>query len=248
MKKRNNIMRFGKEEIKKYKPFVYAIVRKYKTFFPRIDEEELIAEGERGLFEASLRYKKNSAASFSTYAWYRIVKNIQEYISKNISLIEMPQSVRKTFSSIKKIIDNETKSGRTADISKIAKILNLKPSEISDIISRENAVSTTLSLDKEVEIGGQKKTLAEFIEDKSQANIFDSMVQSEDISRLGNMLSNLSEKERKVLSYRLGLGGGKKRVTLKEISSKFGISVSKVKDLEKIALTKLKGMIKEFDD
>ncbi|MDR1696058.1 MAG: sigma-70 family RNA polymerase sigma factor [Endomicrobium sp.] len=243
-------MRFGKEEIKKYKPLVYAIVRKYKAVFPQIDEEELAAEGERGLFEASLRYKNNSPAAFSTYAWYRIVKNIQEYISKNIALIEMPQNVRKTFSSIKKIIDNEAKSGRAADISKIAKILKLKPSEISDIIAYENAVSGTVSLDKEVEIGGSRKAVSEFIEDKSQGNIFDSMVQNEDMSRLEDMLSNLPAKERAVLSYRLGLSGGKgeKRLSLKAISEKLAISASKVKDLEKAALTKLKGMMKNGDD
>ena len=242
-------MRFGKDEIKKYKPLVYAVVRKYRTFFPQIDSEELTAEGERGLFEASLKYKENCSAAFSTYAWYRVVKNVQEYISKNIAIIEMPQSARKIFASVKKIIDDEAKSGRTADISKIAKLLNLKRSEISDAMVSDDNILNAVSLDKEVDVGDNKKPLAELIEDKSQKSIFDSLSQNEDMSRLESMMSGLSENEKNVLSYRFGLGGKTvQKVSLKYISEKLGLSVSKVKDLEKNALIKLRGMMKNSDE
>ncbi|MCL2485175.1 MAG: sigma-70 family RNA polymerase sigma factor [Endomicrobia bacterium] len=242
-------MHFGNNEIKKYRPLVYAVVKRYKTFFPQIDTDELTAEGERGLFEASLKYNKNSPAAFSTYAWYRIVKNIQEYISKNIAIIEMPQTVRKIFASIKKIVDNEAKSGRNADISKIAKILNLTTSEISDVIVQENNIINSISLDKEIDIGDGQKSLAELVEDKSQKNIFDSLSESEDMSRLEDMMSNLSENERIVLCHRFGLDGKSgKKVSLKSIAEELGLSASKVKDLEKGALIKLRGMMEKSDE
>lgn len=213
-----------------------------------MDMEDLVAEGKIGLLEAAGKYKKDKNAAFSTYAWFWIVKKIQDYISKNLSIIEMPQNVRKKFSVIKQIIEEEAKQGKEMPIGKIAELLSVDSSEVSDIISGAN-ITNALSLDKEYGTGEQARSFSELIEDKSKPDIFDETVKNYDSRMLENMIATLSENEKAVLSFRFALNGySDGKISIKDIAQKLNISPSKVKDLEQTALAKLKGMIKTIHE
>lgn len=239
----------NKEDLKKYDPLVFAVAKKYSAFFPNIEFEELVAEGKLGLLEASLKYRDDKKAAFSTYAWFWIIKNIQNYISKNVNIIETPQNVKNTLSSIKKIIDDNAKSGKNISIDDISKILGINASEISDVLAISGNVSNIVSLDKEIDTGNNVRYLAESVEDKSQPEIFDTIVQNADAEMLLKMLSRLSDKENAVLCFRFALDGcTDKKMSIKDIAEKLKISSAKVKDLESSAILKLKGMIKDINE
>ncbi len=237
-----------KQDIDKYTPLVYAVVSKYATLFPALDREDMAAEGKIGLLEAYVKFDASKNAAFSTYAWYWVVKKIQEYISKNINIIEMPQDVRNKFSSIKKLIDDSAKKGEKLTQKEIAALLSMNESEVSDIMAAADSIGNAVSLDKEVEKGGNSKTVSDFIKDDSESDIFGTIIQNSEMSSLADMLSGLSDKERQVLSLRFGLENGGKKTSLKDIGQKLAISSAKAKDLERSALIKLKGMIKEAHD
>ncbi|MCL2144687.1 MAG: sigma-70 family RNA polymerase sigma factor [Endomicrobia bacterium] len=239
----------NKDDLSKYDPLVFAIARKYGSFFPYMEFDELVAEGRLGLFEASLKYKNDKNTAFSTYAWFWVIKNMQNYISKNVNIIETPQNVKNTLSEIKKIIDENTKSGKNISLEKIAKILGINVSEVSDALAMSRNVSNAVSLDKEVDSGEHTRYFVDSVEDKSQPEIFDTIVQNADSEMLSEMISKLSEKEKAVLSFRFALGGcAGKKMSIKDIAEELDISVSKVKDLENSALLKLKGMIKDTNE
>lgn len=246
--KKSNVLQSA-EDLSDYNPLVFAIAKKYNNLFPNIEFEELVAEGKLGLLEASLKYKTDKKTAFSTYAWFWIVKNMQNYISKNVNIIETPQNVRNILSSIKKIIDDNAKSGKVSSVENISKALNLDASEVSDILAAAGNVANVVSLDKAIDTGENIRYLSESVEDKSQPGIFDTISQNYDNEMLSEMLSKLSENEKKVLSFRFALDGvSDKKVSIKDIAEKLNISSSKVKDLENSAILKLKGMIKNLNE
>ncbi|MDR2426354.1 MAG: sigma-70 family RNA polymerase sigma factor [Endomicrobium sp.] len=238
----------GKEDLSKYDPLVFAIAKRYSMMFPKIEFEDLVAEGKLGLLEASLKYKNGKKTVFSTYAWFWIIKNIQKYISKNINMIETPQTVKNILSSIKKIIDSNAKSGKKVSFEGLSKALGIGISEVSDTLAIAENLSNIVSLDKEIDTGENIRYLVDSIEDKSQPEIFDVITRSADNEMLAGMLSKLSEKENAVLSFRFALDGDiDKRMSIKDIALNLKVSVAKVKDLENSALLKLKGMIKNIN-
>ena len=248
-KKRNNVNDAQNgADIEKYTPLVFVIAKRYNNFFPQIYIEDLVAAGKIGLLEASTKYKKDKKTAFSTYAWFWIVKKIQDHISKNLSVIKMPQNVRKKFSLIKRIIEEEAKQGKEIAIDEIAEILSIEPSEVSDILVDAN-ITNAISLDKEYDNGEQARSFSESIEDKSEPDVFDEVTRNSESAMLADMMSKLSDKEQAVLSYRFSLNGySGDKVSMKDIADKLNISPAKVKDLEQSALAKLKGMIETIDE
>lgn len=247
MKKRNKDL--TTKELEKYEPLVLSLAKKYKTFFPSIEIDELISEGRTALLEASLKYDPSKKTKFSTYAWFRIVKKMQAYISKNINIVEMPYNVRNVFSSIKKIINDASKKGKDISIEEVAKILEIDAEEVSDLLLMGDNIINAVSLDKEVELGNRTYMLSEVVKDYSQPDIFDIILEKDDSFLLESLLSKLSDTEKEIISLRFALGkNAGQRMSLKDIAEKLDLSQSKVKDIECLAVLKMKEMIKDINE
>jgi len=236
--------------LQNYESYAVKAAQKYKTFFPSLDIEELVEEGKTGLLEASLRYRSEKKASFSTYAWFWIIKKIQKYVSNNIGLISMPEKEKRLFISIKKLIEEEAKKGKTADMAQISKAFGINYSEAADIMSSGKAVSNYLSLDKEYDSqDGGTQSFSQSIEDKSQKDALSSLISVGDADLFSSIFAKLSDSEKTVISLRFCLDGSQaKKISLKEISQKLDISVAKVRTLEQNALLKLRTMVKEINE
>jgi len=239
----------GSEDFDKYLPLVFAIARKYNVFFPFIENEELVEEGKAGLLEAFSRYKKDKKTVFSTYAWFWVLKRIHEYVNKNISIVDIPQNVRKNFSAVKKLVEGRAKAGKDISVKEISSALGIKPDEVTDLLALAGNASKAVSLDAETDDGENIKSYYDLIEDKSRPDVFEEIAQKYDSSLLDGMLSRLSEKETEVLSLRFALGGCvDKKMSIKDIAERLNITPAKVKYFESSALVKLKGMMKNADE
>ncbi len=63
---------------------------------------------------------------------------------------------------------------------------------------------------------------------------------------LKDLVSNLPEREATILDYRFGLGGGPER-TLEEVGTHFGVTRERVRQIQNIALGKLRRMIEKLE-
>jgi RNA polymerase sigma factor (sigma-70 family) len=252
LQKRNSapVVSAQDQDLKSYEPFAVKAAQKYKAFFPSLDVEELIQEGKTGLLEASLRYRSEKNAAFSTYAWFWIVKNIQNYVSKNIGILHIPEKEKRLFLSIKKLIEREAKKGKNVGFSEISKFFGIDFSKISDIMSSGTAALNYLSLDKErVGQDGTSQSFARNLEDKSQKDALSSLIEAGRTDLFSSIFEKLSDSEKTVISMRFCLGKeNAKKASLKEISQKLKITAAKVKDIEQNAMLKLKAMVKEIDE
>ena len=79
---------------------VVYIAKRYSN--SKISIEDLIAEGNFGIFEAIKRFKPSQKNQFSTYAVYWIKQKIGRYINNTINLIRVPIWVSNTYRKLLK--------------------------------------------------------------------------------------------------------------------------------------------------
>ncbi len=60
------------------------------------------------------------------------------------------------------------------------------------------------------------------------------------------MIDSLSQREAKILNYRFGLDGGDVR-TLEEVGEKFGVTRERVRQVQNIALRRMRRMISKIE-
>ena len=63
---------------------------------------------------------------------------------------------------------------------------------------------------------------------------------------LKEMVTKLDPREARILKFRFGLDGGTER-TLEEVGEKFGVTRERIRQLQNIALGKLRKMIEELE-
>ena len=162
----------------------------------------------------------------------------------------MPEKEKRLFISIKKLIEEEAKKGKTADMPQIAKAFGINYSKAVDVMSSGRAALNYLSLDKEYDNqDGSSQNFSQSIEDKSQKDALASLISAGDADLFSSIFAKLSDKEKTVISLRFCLDGSTvKKPSLREISQRLDIPAAKVKILEQNALLKLKTMVKEINE
>ena len=64
---------------------------------------------------------------------------------------------------------------------------------------------------------------------------------------VGDLLNVLDPRERKIIAFRFGLGGGKER-TLEEVGRKFGVTRERIRQLQNIALLKMRKALRKREE
>lgn len=109
---------------------------------------------------------------------------------------------------------------------------------VKDILHRQ---WTTVSLD--IPVGDDDDaTRIDFIADDMSSNVFDTVARRDECRNVSRLLSDLPDRDRRIVELRLGLHGSQEH-TLREISEKMGISIQRVDTLYKKALGCLRRQI-----
>jgi RNA polymerase primary sigma factor len=230
--------------LQKYNDWVINIAKKYHACFPNMELTELMAEGNRGLLEALKRYNPSKSAKFSTYAWFWIIKNIQEYITSNLELIDIPRKVTSNLKKITVVMNDEIKKGKEPSIDKISHTLHLDVSSVREMLSDKKNITNPLSLDKYLDEEDQTQTMSETVEDKDEESIHDIIDRADVKISISGILKQLLPVEEKIIKLRFGFDDNRFH-TLKEVGKKLDIPSSKVKDLETVAIFKLKKLLSQ---
>ncbi len=225
-----------------YNEWVVNIAKKFHSIFQSIGIDELVAEGNRGILDALKRFDVDRKVKFSTYAWFWILKNIKEYITSELAIVDLPQSTLSDFRKINEIFNEEAKKGKNPSLESIAKSLKLDINDAREIISDKMNLSNLASLDKFLDAEDSSQRLVDMMEDKREKNLGDLLENREDSAGLLKMIKSLSPIEQKVIKMRFGfLKNGP--ITLKDAGKKLKIPAVKVKDIEAISVRKLKRLL-----
>lgn len=216
---------------------VVSIARKYNTV-ETIDLMDLIQEGCLGLSIAIDRFDPDLGFKFSTYASWWIMQQITRYIANNQRLIRVPVHLHEEARKVRKVKDALTsKLGHEPTDKELAKELGVSLERLRYILMAfDRIISINLCVNKEDMT--DECTIEDFLksEDKSPEEI---VFENETCRVLKECMSELPEREQKILIYRFGLDGQPVR-TLEQIGKMMNVTRERVRQLEMNSLRKLR--------
>jgi len=208
---------------------------------------EVISEGNIGLMQAVKRFEPDKGFRLATYAIWWIRASIQEYILRSWSLVKIGTTAnqKKLFFNLRKakstISALEEGDLRPEHVTKIASHLGVSEQDVVDMNRR---MSGDASLNTLTHQDGESEWQDWLIDESaSQEHL---LVQEEETSnRMGALraaLSVLNERERRIFEARRLQD---EPVTLEDLSTEFGISRERVRQIEVRAFEKVQQKVRE---
>lgn len=189
--------------IVRYLPLVKKIANMYSYQVEKMDFEDLIQEGCLGLLKAIKKYDVNLGFKFSTYAIWWIKGEIGAFIKKHNTSIYLPINVEISISSLVaaywNIIKRTGIKPTNEELSEETGFTLKKVEKLIKIMALNEMVNINETLDDERELEELLKTDSDLLEDL----VMDKLSKEEVKAII--LKTNLTEKEKKIMFYRLGL-------------------------------------------
>lgn len=198
---------------------------------------DLISEGNIGLIKAVGKFDPSKGAKLSSYSAWWIKQSMRRAIANQSRTIRIPIASASKIDKINQAKENlEVKLGRPATNKEVAEYAKITPRTLKGYNSRLPAVLKTIPLHEVISKHGETFELIVGENDPK----FDTF----DRDGCFHYLKQLDERERTVLVYRLGLDGHLPR-TLGQVSEYIGRTRERVRQIQNLALEKLRKAMKE---
>jgi len=213
------------------------IARRYGQY--GIPMADLIQDANIGLIKAVERFDPTRGFRFSTYAYWWISEEVKRCLQRGTRLVHTPENVVDEIRQLRKVsMRLHQVLGRAPLQSELAREMEASPSRIGELRA---LASRELSVDAPVS-GSEAITLGDSLSANDQLAPEHSMEHRDRKKTLAEILGELTERERSVLSRRFGLGMPQPD-TLQVISDDLGISRERVRQIEKGAIRKIQSKL-----
>ncbi len=220
---------------------VVKIAHDYSNYgLPLLD---LISEGNIGLMKAVERFDPKKGGKLSTYAAWWIKQSIKRALANQSKTIRLPVHLVDKISKMKRAghklserLGREPTDQELADVlgvprAKVAqlRIISIRPASLDAPIGEDDATEFS-------EIVGDENALSPFelLRDKTLR---------QDVR---DILEELEPREAEILTLRFGLDGSKPK-TLEDVGRKFKVTRERVRQIQNIALNKLRRVMEKQD-
>ncbi len=216
---------------------VISIAKKYRS--PKIAFCDLVQEGNLGLIKSVEKFDYRRGFKFSTYASYWIRQTITRALADQGHTIRIPVHIQESYKKILRAEEgllNQSIVPSLANLAeKLPELSQKKIGEIFGYIQRGNTLSVEEKLTEEenndfYSVLPADNEPIEGIFNKNQLAI-----------QVEAVLGTLDARSAKILELRYGLNGYKGRPhTLEEVGIKFDVTRERIRQIEAIALQKLR--------
>mgnify|MGYP000548433282 CR=1 FL=1 len=214
---------------------VVKIAHDYKDFgLPVLD---LISEGNIGLIKAVERFDPEKGGKLSTYAAWWIKQSIKRALANQSKTIRLPVHLVDKISRMRKTAMMLTEElGREPTDQELAEVLELPVNKVSHLKS-VSVRPTSLNAPVGDEADGAE--FGEIVGDENSPTPYENLHEKSLRLDLKEMISNLDEREAEIIRLRFGLDGDTP-LTLEEVGQQFGITRERVRQLQNIALSRMR--------
>ena len=196
---------------------------------------DLVQEGSLGLIKAVEKYDYKKNFKFSTYATWWIKQTIIRAISNHSRTIRIPVHMLEKIRRYKKACNDIVCSNLLdADEETIAKISGLDSKKIEEV---KNAIKKEpVSLDAMVT---EDLCIQDYVEDTTYISPESSTQTKLQIKDVIKLLKNLNPREQEIIKRRFGIDNEEPK-TLEQIGKAMGFSKERIRQIENLALQKLR--------
>jgi RNA polymerase primary sigma factor len=220
---------------------VVKIARDYEGIgLPLLD---LISEGNIGLMKAVERFDPKKGGKLSTYGSWWIKQSIKRALANQSKTIRLPVHLVDKISKMRRVgMKLQEELGREATDEELADELNMTAARIRQM---RMAAIRPASLDAPIG-DDDSNNFSDVVEDENATSPYDNLEDKTVTDMLQDMVKHLDPREATILRYRFGLDGGREK-TLEEVGVKFGVTRERVRQIQNLALRKLRKMIEKLE-
>jgi len=209
---------------------------------------EVVSEGNVGLMQAVKRFDPDKGFRLATYAMWWIRAAIQEYILRSWSLVKMGTTAaqKKLFFNLRKI-KGQLKALDEGDLrpDQVKRIATQLGVTEEDVISMNRRLAGDSSLNAPVRNDSESGEWQDWLVDDTMDQET-TLAETEEAERrrgmLNNALKSLNERERRVFEARRL---AEDPLTLEELSSEFGVSRERIRQIEVRAFEKVQKAVQK---
>jgi RNA polymerase primary sigma factor len=220
---------------------VVKIAHDYENYgLPLLD---LISEGNIGLMKAVERFDPAKGGKLSTYAAWWIKQAIKRALANQSKTIRLPVHLVDKIARMRRLaMKLQEEFGREPTDEELAEEMGLTTARVAMM---RTAGIRPASLD--APIGDEdSNSYAELIADEHADSPYEHLEDDTVRVMLQGMMKSLEKREFEILSYRFGLDGGQER-TLEEVGERFNVTRERIRQIQNIALRKLRRMIEKLE-
>jgi RNA polymerase sigma-32 factor len=225
---------------------VVSVARGYYGY--GLPQEDLIQEGNIGLMNAVKKYDPERGVRLVSFALQYIRGTIQDYIVKNWRLVKIAttKSHLKLFWNLRSL-KKDLASLTFDQITEIAEQLNVSEQDVIDMESRIYGREISIEVDTndhDDQIFNPILYLADNSEHEPDNKLEQFQVENFKREKFALALSELDDRSRKIIDSRWLCEEGKE-LTFQSLATELGISLQRVKQLEVLALKKMKNIMEQ---
>lgn len=220
--------------------FVVKIARGYSGYGLQL--ADLIQEGNIGLMKAVKRFDPAVGVRLVSFAVHWIRAEMHEFIIRNWRIVKIAttKAQRKLFFNLRKA-SKQRGWFSDSEVATVAEELKVSHQDVRQMEMRMNNYDQSLEFsdsDDDDHIAWQSPI--NYLEDKNanpENNLVSNDFENQQITQLQHAIQSLDDRSKTIIQYRWL---NDEKSTLQDLSEKFGVSLERIRQLEKNALVKMR--------